>query len=376
MQTQSQLKRWAPWFCAVAFCSLLGYSAPSIVGSGCTNCVIRTGDTMSGTLTSSVGSGSNAIAFSTNGARLDLGTGASDYWTSDGTTISTPAQLSISGASLQLSSTTGILTVRDPGTARWTFNVALATFISDESSLTTTLGFGFRPTANNNALQLGGGRNSAGTIVDHIANSTSGYVPEVVVVESVTPASGTGTFSSLEIRPTINGTSSGTATALAIATLTNTLTGGTVLLADFGTTTSTYGSGFSRKASLDTTGYFTSTTPFALDSVYVNTTISAFTYGGSVLPAHAFTAQAIRYRVRTVGSGGSTNATFRVSDGTNNCDFSFACNQAAASYRQATTAGTCTFAASATLSYAFSSTGDCTTKTDILGNIAIDGIWQ
>lgn len=129
------------------------------------------------------------------------------------------------------------------------------------------------------------------------------------------------------------------------------------------------------KASMDSNGYFASTTPHTLSTVYVNDTIFTLTYGGGVLPAHAFTAQAIRYRVRTAGSGGSTNATFRISDGSNNCDFSFACNQSTGAKRQAATAGTCAFAASATLTYSFTSPGDCTTTTDIQ-TIDIEGIWQ
>lgn len=48
---------------------------------------------ISGALTSSVGSGSNAVAFSTNGARLDIGSGSNDYFSSDGTTVTSPGAL-------------------------------------------------------------------------------------------------------------------------------------------------------------------------------------------------------------------------------------------------------------------------------------------
>lgn len=127
-------------------------------------------------------------------------------------------------------------------------------------------------------------------------------------------------------------------------------------------------------------GYVASGTPGTLDSVYVNTIPSAFTYGGGTLPAHPFTVQGIKFYVRTAGSGGTTNATFQVSDGTNTCNCTYACNQTTGGKRAACAngAGTgCVYAVSAVLTYAFTGVGDCAaTSADIEGNISVEGIWQ
>lgn len=58
------------------------------------NVITSSALSLGGTVTSTVGNGTNGWAFSTNGARLDLGTGANDYFSSDATTISTPGALS------------------------------------------------------------------------------------------------------------------------------------------------------------------------------------------------------------------------------------------------------------------------------------------
>lgn len=106
----------------------------------------------------------------------------------------------------------------------------------------------------NDVISIGGGRLTGGSISNHVSNSTSGYVPMVQVVESITPASGSGKFSALEINPTINGVSSSSATSLAIASKTNTLTGGRVFLIDAGVTTTDYGTGYSSMFSVESTG--------------------------------------------------------------------------------------------------------------------------
>lgn len=127
-------------------------------------------------------------------------------------------------------------------------------------------------------------------------------------------------------------------------------------------------------------GYASSAIPFTLDAVYVNGVATATTYGGGVLPARAFTVTGIKYRVRTAGSGGTTNAVFQVSDGTNTCTCSYACNATQGSKLTACAngAGTgCVYAASATLTYSFTSVGDCAgTTADIQGNINVQGNWQ
>ncbi len=127
-------------------------------------------------------------------------------------------------------------------------------------------------------------------------------------------------------------------------------------------------------------GYLASATPFTLDSVYVNAVPTAVTYGGGGLPARAFTVVSIRHRVRTAGSGGSTNAVFQISDGTNTCTCSYACNatQGSKIITCANGAGTgCAYAASASLTYSYTSVGDCgATSADIQGNINVQGYWQ
>lgn len=119
--------------------------------------------------------------------------------------------------------------------------------------------------------------------------------------------------------------------------------------------------------------------PGTVASVYVNApAVASTTYGGGVLPTRAFTVQALRYRIRTIGSGGTTNAVFRVTDGTNNCDCGFACNLSTGSKHTTCTAttGTCALQAGASLTYSFNGIGDCSTGPDIMGNIDIEGFWQ
>lgn len=116
--------------------------------------------------------------------------------------------------------------------------------------------------------------------------------------------------------------------------------------------------------------------PSTLSSVLVNAeVVAATTYGGEVLPAVAFEVDAVRFRVSVQGSGGTTDAVFRVSDGSNDCDCGFACNTATGNKR-VTCTGTCSFAASASLTYSVNSIGDCTTGPTILGTVAIEGNWQ
>lgn len=130
---------------------------------------------------------------------------------------------------------------------------------------------------------------------------------------------------------------------------------------------------------LTSPAYIASATPFTLSDVYVNNTVAALTYGGAALPARAFTVTDIGYSVRAAGTGGSTNNTFRVSDGTNTCLCTFACSITTGSKIAACAngAGTgCVFAASAALTYGFSAVGDCTGPTDLLGNVSVRGKWQ
>lgn len=70
---------------------------------------------------STVGSGSSAITIATNGARIDYGAGASDYASSDGTTVTFAGPLATAGALSSASSATkGQLTLNGGGTATQT----------------------------------------------------------------------------------------------------------------------------------------------------------------------------------------------------------------------------------------------------------------
>lgn len=130
---------------------------------------------------------------------------------------------------------------------------------------------------------------------------------------------------------------------------------------------------------LTSPSYIAMENPVPVNSVYVNNVIAALTYGGGTLPARALTVTNVSWNVRTAGSGGSTNNTFQISDGTNTCNCTMACNQSTGSKIASCSngAGTgCVYAASAALTYAFSALGDCTVPMDVLGNMTVWGKWQ
>lgn len=107
----------------------------------------------------------------------------------------------------------------------------------------------------NSPMTIGGGRTADGaTFTPQTFDGTSGYQPWLQVIENITPASGSGTFSTLELNATLNGVSSGTYAALAIAPVVTAFTGGTTLLIDAGTTTTNYGTGYVQKFEVDTDG--------------------------------------------------------------------------------------------------------------------------
>ena len=117
-----------------------------------------------------------------------------------------------------------------------------------------------------------------------------------------------------------------------------------------------------------------------LTSVFVGAvTTATTTYGGDVLPAYPFTVSQATFRTSAAGSGGSTDFAFRVSDGTNHCDCTMACNVVAGN-KNPTCAGAggtgCSFAASASLTYSVNSIGDCTTGPTIVGNVQVRGSWK
>lgn len=104
--------------------------------------------------------------------------------------------------------------------------------------------------------------------------------------------------------------------------------------------------------------------------------VAVGTLGGGALPTtRAFTVQGLRGYISVAGTGGSTNATIRVSGGGNDCDMSFACNTGVQPFR-ATASGGCTFSTGLALTYSVLSAGDCTGAPTLLGTIDIEGFWR
>jgi len=129
-------------------------------------------------------------------------------------------------------------------------------------------------------------------------------------------------------------------------------------------------------------GYIRSTTPFTLSSFFVNAAIpaGAQTYGGGVLPARAFTVNAVKGRVSVAAVGAGTH-TWQVTDGANLCNCAQACAGETANTNLRTTCagagGTgCVYAASASLSYTTLSSTCATSQATYLGNVDIEGDWQ
>lgn len=143
---------------------------------------------------------------------------------------------------------------------------------------------------------------------------------------------------------------------------------------NYGATGSTYSS----KANMNPMGYLTSKTPHVLIAAYPNAAVVAgTTYAGVRLPvgrSEDFTVEQITFRISAAGSGGSTNATIRVSDGTNNCDAVVACNTAAGVQTLAPT-GACAFLTNASLTLQVTSIGNCTTGPTVQ-NLNVVGVWQ
>lgn len=367
------LKKWAPWLFTVFLLAVYVNAAPSVSGVGCTNCVLRTGDTMSGTLISSVGSGSNAIALSVNGARVDLGTGGSDFWASDGTNIITPTSVLPTVAN---SPDLGSTTFYWGNVWAGAFQAKVASGNNAFSTLVNGARIDFGAGANDYASSDGTTVTFAGPlVVTGTLITTSTIRPgtqylnnngQTVLYSGQVNSGGTD----------FNGNVSDTAGNTAI----NLYNAISMTSADDRYVTQWYRDALGNSvAKMATSGVLESSTPMHVASVYVNNTIAAFTYGGGKLPAHANTITNVSYNIRTIGSGGTTNNTFQISDGTNTCNCTFACNQATGSQIAscANGAGTgCVYAASAALTFGFSAVGDCTVPTDILGNMDVLGKWQ
>lgn len=82
-------------------------------------------------------------------------------------------------------------------------------------------------------------------------------------------------------------------------------------------------------------------------------------YTAAPMDVNRMNVSAMTLRVTTAGTVGSTNASIRVSDGTSNCDCSFACNTANSSTIVPTCASGCSFDAGVALVITDNSKGDC-----------------
>lgn len=99
--------------------------------------------------------------------------------------------------------------------------------------------------------------------------------------------------------------------------------------------------------------------------------------GGRSLPAsRGATITAIDMHVYTGGGGGAGTTVVRVTDGTNNCDATFACATTnAAGVPRVAPSGTCSFAAGAQLRMSVTATG-CTSTQPSVTTISALGAWN
>jgi hypothetical protein len=131
----------------------------------------------------------------------------------------------------------------------------------------------------------------------------------------------------------------------------------------------------SRYVSNEGPGYFPSAIPFTLTSIYWNGGVPAAlsVLSRKPLPARAFTVTAAT--IDSVSGGtGAGNFVLRVTDGTNNCDATFACPVASNTGLRAATTGTCTFAASASLTMQVQTI--CGTTSGTFHSWDVEGNWQ
>lgn len=104
--------------------------------------------------------------------------------------------------------------------------------------------------------------------------------------------------------------------------------------------------------------------PFTYMSSYPNAVEATAVVLAKKIASYSGTITNILVDINVTGLVGTTNAIYRVSNGTNNCDTAFACN-ATAGPHAVTLTGTCTFAAGDTLTLSVNSQGDCTTAPNV-----------
>ncbi len=119
-------------------------------------------------------------------------------------------------------------------------------------------------------------------------------------------------------------------------------------------------------------------TPLVLFSSFTGGLIDNQIYDGIKLGDHTgFVVNAISFRIKTAGSGGTSNVTIDVNDGTNDCEATFACDHANGSVRLVPS-GACTFPAGASVKLEILDSGggdpsDCTIQPEIPGNMQVIG---
>lgn len=118
--------------------------------------------------------------------------------------------------------------------------------------------------------------------------------------------------------------------------------------------------------------------PTYLPPVLVNAALTVSTLGGFVLPSsNSPMVSALNFYVGASGTGGSTSATIRLSDGTYQCDFNFACDLSTGAKRVTGTGAGCNqFGASGTYSLTVQSIGNCSVGPTLTGNVTVEALWR
>lgn len=112
--------------------------------------------------------------------------------------------------------------------------------------------------------------------------------------------------------------------------------------------------------------------------VLVNAALTVSTLGGFVMPGTgAANFSALQFYVGASGTGGTTDATIRISDGTHQCDFNFACNISRGPKRiTGTGAGCSQFTSGAVVNMTVQGIGDCSVGPTLTGNATVEGLWR
>lgn len=149
-----------------------------------------------------------------------------------------------------------------------------------------------------------------------------------------------------------------------------------------------FGSGSTDKCSSNGTyvscnSTWASRNPIPLDEVLVDGILTAASYGGFQIPApggtNSYTSiiQMATMFVKTGGTGGSSDMSFQITDGTNICTCDFGpCNVADGTVTQTSCTGSCQYGSGAVLSYSFTDVGDCSVPAVAQGNLQITEIIQ